>query len=420
MTKTKDKKIVILGGGLAGLAAALKLTKKFEVTILEKNKSLGGLASSFQYKRKYVPIHYHHVFSHDDVTKRYLRRFKLDKDMIWQKINMKIAVDSKIYDFTRPASLLKFDFLSLKARIRYGLFGAYVFTIMNPDRIPDNINAFEWLKKYAGKEVTNKLFYQLYAKNKFNIPLSKISAKQFAHRLKAKEALGYFGYPKKGLQKMIDEMESNIKKEGGKILKEYNLKKVDLKNKIIDNKIEYDCLINTIPIPEFLNVVIGLPEKYKEKISKISYCPAVTVLIGTKKFLGEQYWLNILNEKAQMLMQHSRLYDGYDVKISWVLRYGGSEEDLELTDKEITRQYLKTVKRYCPDLDVVWSKVFREKYASPIYDKNYKEKMPSYKTNIDGLYNSGVAVTYPKIRNMNTALESGEKVANIICNDYIL
>jgi len=43
--------------------------------------------------------------------------------------------------------------------------------------------------------------------------------------------------------------------------------------------------------------------------------------------------------------------------------------------------------------------------------------MPDYKTPIDGLYFAGIQLTYPKIRNMNVALESGIKVANIILKD---
>lgn len=419
MMQQINKRVVVLGGGLAGLAAAFQLVQRFKVTVIDKNRYLGGLASSFQYKGKPVPVHYHHVFSHDEITKRHLRYFNLDSSMVWQKIKMKIAVNGRIYNFTRPTALLKFDFLSLSARIRYGLFGAYVFTFMNPEKIPDDLDAEQWLKKYAGKEVSNKLFYQLYARNKFGIPLSEISAKQFAHRLKAKEALGYFGYPVQGLQKMIDGLETNIKKNGGEIITGYKIKHIDLNHKTIDNKIDYDILINTIPMPEFLHVASNLPKNYRKKISKIKYCPAVTVVIGTTQFLGEQYWLNILNEKAQMLMQHSRLYDGYDVKISWILRYGGAEDDLELSDEEIKTAYLETIKRYFPQVEIVWSKVFREPYASPIYDKHYPGKMPPYKTEVDGLYNAGVAVTYPKIRNMNTALESGEKVADIICKDYL-
>ncbi len=54
------KKAIVLGGGLAGLAAAEKLldSKKFDVLLLEKASYLGGLASSFQVEGEWIPKFY--------------------------------------------------------------------------------------------------------------------------------------------------------------------------------------------------------------------------------------------------------------------------------------------------------------------------------------------------------------------------
>jgi phytoene desaturase len=43
-----SKKVIIIGSGFSGLSAACYLAKSgFEVTILEKNNSLGGRARTF-------------------------------------------------------------------------------------------------------------------------------------------------------------------------------------------------------------------------------------------------------------------------------------------------------------------------------------------------------------------------------------
>jgi protoporphyrinogen oxidase len=408
-------KIVILGGGLTGLASADDLRKDFDVTIFEKEGFLGGLASSFEYKGKKIPKHYHHVFFHDKITRKYLQRFGMK--LKWKKIKMGVCVNKKCYNFTDPLGLLSFDYLSFFGRLRYGLFGAYVFSFMNPSKISDKEDAETWLRRVAGNEVTDKLFYYLYAKNKFNIPLSQISAKQFAHRLKAKEAKGKFGFPLKGLDSLVGGLEESIKKKGGKIFKKTKIKSVDFKKKEIlvgNKKIKFDIVINTVPLPEFLKFSKNLSKDYVSKISKIKYCPAVSVVFGTKKFLSEHYWLNVLKERAGMIMQHSVLFDAYGSKVSWILRYGGSEADLGLSETEIKKAYLKVVKRYFSESEIVWSKVFKEKYASPIYDIDYFANKPDYECSVGGLYQASIAVTYPEIRNMNTALKSGLKVAGLI------
>jgi len=410
-------KIVILGGGLTGLSAAEELSKDNDVLMLEKERFLGGLASSFILDGKRIPKHYHHVFDHDYLTQEYLKKFGLTEGK-WKKIKMGIGVNKKSYNFTDVFSLLKFDYLSFWGRIRYGLFGAYVFSFMNPKWIDDDLDAETWLKKYSGYEVTRKIFYNLYARNKFNIPLRKISAKQFAYRLKAKEALGKFFYPEKGLDLMIEGIARNVLHNSGKIRVNFEIKEIDFKDKVINGDIKYDILINTIPVPEFLKVGKNIPADYKKKISKVKYCPCVTVAFGTKDFLSEHYWLNVFDEKIHMIMQHSNLYDGYNEKINWVLRYGRSEEDLKLKDEEIKEKYLGVVKKYFPDAGIVWSKVFKEKYAEPVYDKDYFSYNPGYETPMDGVYNAGIAVTYPKIRNMNTVFESGLKVAEMVRKDF--
>ena len=48
---SSKKKVIVLGGGLAGLAAAVILVEReFHVTIIERKPFLGGRASSFSYQ----------------------------------------------------------------------------------------------------------------------------------------------------------------------------------------------------------------------------------------------------------------------------------------------------------------------------------------------------------------------------------
>lgn len=423
--KKARKKIVILGAGPAGLCAAYNLLDDFDITILEKDQNVAGLASTFKLNGRTIPKYYHHIFYHDYLTRKYFEKVANIKDLRWKKIKVGICVNKKVYGFTDPFSLLRFDYLSFSGRIRYGLFGAYVLFFMNPNKIPDNMDARKWLLKYAGKEVTDKIFFHLYSRNKFNIPLNRISAKQFAFRIKEKEVKGIFGFPKKGLNALFEGFEKIIVKKKGVIQKKINIISTDLLQKEIffedENsvikKMNYDILINTIPVPEFLKIQKGLPGDYQKRISQIKYCPVVCVTFGTEDFLNDYYWLNIFNERIHLIMQHSILNDQFNYKVNWASRYGGSEQDLDLSDNEIMKEYLDAVKKFFPDAKIKWAKVFKEEYAEPIYDKEYFKKNPGYKTPVKDFYFAGIAVTYPKIRNINTALESGEIVAKLVKED---
>lgn len=421
------KKIIILGGGLAGLSAADKLLDKGHSTlIIEKANFLGGLASSFTMEGEEIPRFNHHIVSSNKITLEYLNRYNLIGNNTWKRINLAIAIGNKVYNINNPFKFIKFSYLNLYEKIRFGLFGMYCIYLMNPDKLPDTLDAQTWLKKYVGKSVTQKIYYQLYGRNKFNIKLDEISAKQFAHRIKEKEFYDQFTFPQKGIQGMIDGLEKDILKKKGKIVLETDILEIDVKKKTIDYQVKgnkkkkekYDIIINTIPVPELLKFTKNLPEDYIEKIKKVRYTPVVGLCFGTKEFLDPyNYWINIFQERVHVLYQHSLVIDKYKSKVSWCVRYGGSIEDLKLPDEEIKKTYLEILKRYFPNMELNWCFVFREKYAEPIYNKDYLSYAPSYKTPIDGFYNSGIQVTFPKIRNMNVALESGIKVSDIIQKD---
>ena len=195
------KEITILGGGLAGLSAADKLLDAgFKVTVLEKAGFLGGLAASFEADGEFVPKYYHHVVSHNKTTQEYLNRYNAMSDNIWKRIRVAIGVNGKLSHINEILGLLKFDYLNFYEKIRFGLFGIYTIFFMKPEKIADEENAENWLTKLAGKGVTQKIFYNLYGRNKFNKPLSIVSAKQFAFRLKEREIYDKFTFPQKGTQ----------------------------------------------------------------------------------------------------------------------------------------------------------------------------------------------------------------------------
>ena len=66
------KKIIILGGGPAGLTAAYELLKdtenEYDVTILEESGVLGGISQTVRYHGNRMDIGGHRFFSKDDTV----------------------------------------------------------------------------------------------------------------------------------------------------------------------------------------------------------------------------------------------------------------------------------------------------------------------------------------------------------------
>lgn len=421
--------MVVFGGGLAGLAAADKLLDAgYEVEILEGAPFLGGLASSFLMEGEEIPRFNHHIVESNKKTLEYLNRYKLMGRNSWKRIRMGFGIDGKIYNINNPFGLLKYPDLSFWGKFRLGLFGLYTIFLLNPNKIDEKLDLDTWMDKYAGREVKQKVWAQLYGRNKFNISLKKISAKQFANRLYEKEGYDKFTFPMKGMQGMVDGLERDVKKKGGKIEYPVKIISLDVKKKIVEYEKNgktisrnYNILINTIPVPELIKFTHGLPKKYVDSIKKLRYVPVVGLCWGTKDYPDkDMYWINLFHERIHVIYQHSLIIDKYKSKVTWCVRYGGSEEDLYKSDSDIKEIYLRTLYKYFPNMKVKWVKVFREKYAEPIYDKDYVKYAPTYETPIPTLFHAGIQVTFPKIRNMNVALESGEIVAQKIIKKFKL
>ena len=60
------KKVIILGAGITGLSSGWKLSEKgFDVTIIEKESEIGGLAKTINFKNNLVDLGPHSFFSED-------------------------------------------------------------------------------------------------------------------------------------------------------------------------------------------------------------------------------------------------------------------------------------------------------------------------------------------------------------------
>jgi protoporphyrinogen oxidase len=429
-------KIIIIGGGLSGLAVAFELLKKgCAIELFEKDSQLGGLAGSFNLNGAAIEKLYHHVFKNDLSVQKLLKELGLDEKIRWLNGSTAIYYEGKMHAFNTPLDLLKFKPLSIFNRLRLGVIMLFLQKTKNWRKFTD-IPAYIWLKKYCGQKAYQVLWQPL-LKGKFHDFYKDISMAWFWARIhtrgnskekgESKEKLGYLAG---SLQTLIAALETECKKRGAIIHLNAELEKIDSKNKKIalaDGKnFSYDKLICAIPSSELYKALgddSGLPENYLNKLKSIKYLGVACAVFSSKQSLGDYYWYNINDPESPFLVmvQHTNLVnkDEYGGEHVYYLgSYLPVENNLFIKNEaDILKDFFSYLKKIFPDFSeagISSRQVFKYRSAQHIVDCAYSEKIPEYQIPGTDIYLLNFSQIFPEDRGINFAIKEAEKLSNKI------
>lgn len=426
-------KIVVIGGGLSGLGAGYKLSQKgYNVTVLEKEDRVGGLASSYLIDGYYIPKTYHHIMVGDVTTLSLIKELGLHPDLYWKRLKTGFLYEKTTYDFSSPLSILSFKPLPLLDRIRFGLM-VWAARKKKDWMHLDKVNVKDWVCENYGRGVYENLVKHIVV-DKFNESPEKISAawlmSRFGHE--SRSVSGRFGYIRNGgIQKIIDRLEEEIKKNQGEVKTQSSIERVEVDQRKVtgivygedEEFIEADVVISTIPIPILLKTVADFPKSYKERLEQIRYKACICVTLGLKEKVSKYYWLNIVgNYPFVGLFEHRHLnIDSSPTGVMYIVKYLDTDHpDWGRSDDYIVEHYLDKLGDIFPWVKekILWSRVFKAPYSTPVYSINFGCYMPSIHSPIHGLYITGISCIYPKDRYMGTALKSGFGASEVMMQDY--
>ncbi|OGL41221.1 MAG: hypothetical protein A3C43_03745 [Candidatus Schekmanbacteria bacterium RIFCSPHIGHO2_02_FULL_38_11] len=435
-------KVGIIGGGVAGLSSAYELSKKgIKVTLFEKNPVLGGLASSFPLDNGFIERYYHFVCLGDDPLFPLLEELGLKNRLKWIKTKMGLFYDGKLYPFGSPFDLLKFPYLTLVEKLKFG-FALMEIKSRNADDWKDieNIPSPEWLISKFGKNVY-EILHEPLIRLKFGAYASNLSAAwmwarihrigKSRSRITQKETLGYL---EGGTKTLIDKLEKEIINKGGEIIKGTAATGIELSSALslkgikIDSQItEFDAVISTAPSPVFLNLLPSLAGTYWGNLKKIDSIGVVCVLMKTEKPLTETFWLNINDRRISLagVIEYTNLNPCTFLnggKIIYLPQYlPSTDERFSWDDKKIISQYteyLHTIRSDFKEKDIKSAYVFRDKYAQPICEVGFSKVMPDIKTPVKGLYMTDSSQLHPDDRTISNSIDLGRKATKLIFDDF--
>ncbi len=418
MSSDKKKHALIVGAGPAGLTAGVELLKtgKFKVSLIEREKMVGGLARTTDYKGYKFDIGPHHFITEAAHIEKWWKDL-MGKDFIALKRFTRIYYNKHFFNYPLDA-LNVVRGLRITECVRSVL--SYVWIRLFPIK---EVKSFQdWVTNKFGARLFN-IFFKTYTEKVWGIPCNKISSDWAAQRIKGfslSKAIFYaffgrwfkknaprtlsdtFYYPPYGSGTLWNKVASNITSHPGgsitldelvvslshenqKITAVYSSKVGGTSTKKLDAHVA-DYFFSTMPLRKLiLSMDPAPPEAIRKAAQSLGYRGLITVnLIIDKANMFPDHWLYIHEKSVKM----GRIGNMNNFSLGMVADTGHTALSLEYftfvddefwkqTDEELLELGAKELEKIgiVDASRVIDGMIMRTSEAYPLYDENYREHL---------------------------------------------
>lgn len=423
-------RIVVLGAGPMGLAAAHRAAKLgHEVDLVEADSKVGGMAAHFDFAGLSIERFYHFICKSDTPIFDLMDELGIGEKIKWVDTSMGYYTHSKVYKWGDPISLLLYPHLNPIEKFRTGLQMFLATKSKNFDKI-EHKTARRWIEGGSGRSVYEKLWKRL-NELKFYELADEVSASWIATRIRRignsrkhllQEQLGYI---EGGSETLVEAIADDIRANGGNIHLGTPAQEVLCSDgKVVGvraggREFAADAVISTVPIALVNKLVPSMPKDWQEKYDAIRNIGVVCVLFKLKKPVTSHFWLNIIEPDIEIpgIIEFSNLRPVEETVVYVPYYMPVTQPKWRWTDQQFIDQSFAYIKRINPDIsdaDLIEARVGRLRYAQPICEPNFRDKLPDVQTPIAGLQIADTCYYYPEDRGVAESIRFGRMMAEIV------
>ncbi len=454
-----SQKIVILGAGLAGLSAGFELSKAGrKVTVLEKNPYVGGLATTFKVGDYRFDTGPHRWFTKINEVDKWVRDLMGEELITVQRLTRIYFSGRYFYYPIKPFEALAGigPLKGVKAVLDYLL--VKIKNKINPQPVVTMEDAY--VQQFG--RTLYKIFFENYSEKLWGKSCKQLSGDWVAQRSRGMSILTVirnaffpqkgkvvslveeFSYPKLGVGRISERLSEEIKKNGGEVILNAEVKEIKTAGKKIKSiliqknnqkeEIEADEVISSIPLNELVTrlspptpkeVILAVPElSFRDEVFVVLFLKAGKItpdqwiytqdpslpfvrLVETdnwSKFLSPQGTTSLVFEVA--CDRNDKIWNNTKEKlVAWV-----------------TEKYIKEFKTIGQE-EIIASFVHRQENEYPVYAVGYEKPLKiikEYLKKFSNLQIIGRAGMY-RYNNMDHTIQSGIWAAkNLMGGNYNL
>lgn len=421
------QRIAVLGAGPMGLAVAYQLARDGHTPVIyEADDRIGGMAAAFDFSGLEIERYYHFHCISDHAFLKVLDELGIADKMHWVATKMGYWYQNRLQAWGNPVALLKFKGLGMVAKFRYGLH-AFLSTKRNDWKPLDHVEATSWIRRAVGEEAWEVLWRRLFD-YKFYHYSSNLSAAWIWSRIRRigrsrsslfEEKLGYLDG---GSETLLQAMRADIARHGGELRLQTPVTKVVIDGGAVRGveaagRFEaFDKVISTIPLPYVPRVMPDLPSDLLSAFASKKNIAVVCVIAKLRRAVSENFWLNTNDPEMDIpgLVEYSNLRPLSEHVVYVPFYVPGehpkfAEPDQVFLDK--VRSYLKKINPALTDADFLDMRASRYRYAQPICEPGYLDRLPAPKLPVSGLWVADTSYYYPEDRGISESIDFGRKMA---------
>lgn len=454
-------RVCVAGAGVAGLAAAYRLSERgHRCDVYERWPGLGGQAATLDVGApEPIERYYHHLFTSDRHIAELYRELGMPEELEWRESSVAFFLEGRSWSFTSPTDLLRFRPLSVPTRLRMGLAVLWLQRNGKPVSHYEDQTARHWIRKRMGEEAYEKVWGPL-LRGKFGNRAGEISMAWLWSKLTLRRSIKgeeasreLLGYPRHSFERLFEALERRISDRGGRVLIDRPVKLVERtaagfevtagasasyrrghdpgEFEAAGAPAPYDAVVSTVPNGVLLRMLSDrlreeLGSDYRAKLEGTDYHTALCLILELDRQFSPYYWTNIADPDLAFvgLIEHSNLIEPeryHGRRFLYVANYLEPEDPLlGLEADELIDYYLPGLRKVRADFDRSWirsSHLFREPAAQPIVTVGYHERIPPLRTAIDGLIVANTTQIYPEDRGTNYSVRLGTDAAKALVED---